>query len=140
MKQSLYLITLSFTNKGIAVTRYGLKVSSGYPIVTSLFTTMTCLLGILCSFAHSTTDVLGSGQFGIVFKGQWADPKTGRKMDVAVKMLKEGSKDEDKVKFLQEAAIVGQFSHPNVVKLHGTIIEGEQVSMCHGVASVYPIT
>ena len=30
-------------------------------------------------------------------------------MDVAVKVLKEGAKEKDRVKFLQEAAINGQF-------------------------------
>ena len=50
------------------------------------------------------------------------------KNDVAVKMLKEGADELEKVKFLQEAAIMGQFSHPNVVKLYGVITEGEPVS------------
>ena len=27
--------------------------------------------------------------------------------------------EKDRVKFLQEPAIMGEFSHPNVVKLHG---------------------
>ncbi len=50
------------------------------------------------------------------------------KIDVAVKTLKEGASEEDKVKFLQEAAIMGQFSHPNVVRFYGIVIEGEPVS------------
>jgi serine/threonine protein kinase len=50
-------------------------------------------------------------------------------VEVAVKTLKEGAGEEDKVKFLQEAAIMGQFSHPNVVKLYGVITEGESVSL-----------
>jgi serine/threonine protein kinase len=53
----------------------------------------------------------------------------GEKIEVAVKTLKEGAGEEDKVKFLQEAAIMGQFSHPNVVKLYGIITEGEPVSL-----------
>ena len=48
-------------------------------------------------------------------------------VDVAVKTLKEGSGEEDKVKFLREATIMGQFNHPNVVKLHGIVIESEPV-------------
>ena len=47
---------------------------------------------------------------------------------MAVKTLQEGTSEEDKVKFLQEAAIMGQFSHPNVVKLYGVVTEGEPVS------------
>ena len=44
-------------------------------------------------------------------------------------MLKEGASEQDKIKFLQEAAIIGQFSHPNIVKLHGMVSEGEPVSL-----------
>ena len=49
-------------------------------------------------------------------------------MDVAVKQLQSGASEEDKVKFLQEAAINGQFRHPNVVKLIGVVTVGEPVS------------
>ena len=47
---------------------------------------------------------------------------------VAVKMLKAGACEEEKVKFLQEAAINGQFHHPNIVKLLGVVTVGEPVS------------
>jgi hypothetical protein len=49
-------------------------------------------------------------------------------MDVAVKQLQPGASEEEKVKFLQEAAINGQFRHPNVVKLMGVVTTGEPVS------------
>ena len=48
-------------------------------------------------------------------------------MDVAVKMLKEGAKEKDRVKFLQEAAINGQFHHPSIIKLQGVVTIGEPV-------------
>ena len=47
---------------------------------------------------------------------------------VAVKTLKSESK-ESKVKFLQEAAIMGQFNHRNVVMMHGVVLSGTPVSM-----------
>ena len=72
--------------------------------------------------------MIGSGQFGKVHQGRWTSPKGEGKVDVALKTLKEGAGEQDKVKFLQEAAIMGQFSHPNVVKLHGVVTEGEPVS------------
>ena len=50
-------------------------------------------------------------------------------MEVAVKTLKEGSDKQDRVKFLQEAAIMGQFKHPNVVTMYGVVTEGEPVSL-----------
>ena len=49
-------------------------------------------------------------------------------MDVAVKLVHPGASEEEKVKFLQEAAINGQFRHPNVVKLMGVVTLGEPVS------------
>ena len=69
---------------------------------------------------------LGSGQFGTVSKGIWQSPMGV--MDVAVKQLQPGASEEDKVKFLQEAAINGQFKHPNIVKLMGVVTIGKPVS------------
>ena len=43
-------------------------------------------------------------------------------------MLKEGSTEEELVKFLQEATIMGQFHHPNVIQLHGVVTSGSPVS------------
>ena len=60
-------------------------------------------------------------------KGVWL-LSSGSK-EVAVKILKEGSSDKDKVMFLQEAAINGQFWHPNVVRLMGVVTVGEPVSI-----------
>ena len=70
---------------------------------------------------------LGSGQFGVVFKGVWRSSSRGE-VEVAVKTLKEGSGEEDRVKFLQEAAIMGQFKHPNVVEMYGVVTAEEPVS------------
>ena len=63
-------------------------------------------------------------------------------MEVALKTLKEGSSELDKVKFLQEAAIMAQFRHPNIVTLHGVVSDKEPVSVCtvdlHPVANLIP--
>ena len=71
---------------------------------------------------------LGSGQFGEVYSGEWVGAEGMVK--VAVKTLKEGAGKEDRVKFLQEAAIMGQFQHHNLVTMHGVIIAEEEVSQC----------
>ena len=76
--------------------------------------------------SFSITSVLGSGNFGTVCKGMWEF--SGGQLKVAVKMLKDGASEEDKIKFLQEAAIMGQFSHPNVVKMHGVVTISDPVS------------
>ena len=44
-----------------------------------------------------------------------------------MKLLKSGSTEEERVKFLQEAAIMGQFMHPNILKLHGVVTLSEPV-------------
>ena len=68
---------------------------------------------------------LGHGYFGSVKAGRWL--ANGQSVKTAVKMLKECASKEDKVKFLQEAAIMGQFDHPNIVKLYGVVIDSDPV-------------
>ena len=38
--------------------------------------------------------------------------------------MKPEADEEDKVKFLQEAAIMAQFKHPNVINLYGVVSTG----------------
>ena len=40
-----------------------------------------------------------------------------------MKMLNTDASDKDKLRFLQEAAIMCQFDHQNVIKLHGVVTE-----------------
>lgn len=92
---------------------------------------------IECHF-NSAMEHLGSGRFGTVKKGVW---KTlGGEREVAVKMLQSGPTSQDTIMFLQEAATMGQFRHPNVVQLLGVVTLGEPVgdeksakhsSLCH---------
>ncbi|XP_064386577.1 ephrin receptor 1-like isoform X2 [Halichondria panicea] len=70
---------------------------------------------------------LGSGQFGSVELGQWNRHGT-KPVDVALKSLTKTS-EEDKVKFLQEAAIMAQFRHPNVIMLYGVIAKEEPMTL-----------
>ena len=83
--------------------------------------------------SHRATECLGSGQFGTVNKGVWQSPTST--MEVAIKTLKSTAKEEDRVKFLQEGAIMGQFRHPNVVKLHGIVREQQTVSLTPSIES-----
>ena len=85
---------------------------------------------LLCLHLYVTdrvTDYLGSGQFGTVNKGVWTTP-TGS-VPVAIKTLNDNTSEDERVKYLQEAAIMGQFHHPNVVKLHGVVTIGDPVSI-----------
>ena len=61
---------------------------------------------------------LGEGNFGLVMSGHWNT--NGESIPVAIKTLKieEGTSD---IEFLQEATILGQFHHINVLKLLGVV-------------------
>ena len=74
-------------------------------------------------------DCLGSGEFGVVNRGRWHTTETvgDQSVEVAIKTLRTAAQEADKVKFLQEAAINGQFRHPNIVQLHGVVTMGEPV-------------
>ncbi len=64
-------------------------------------------------------DLLGSGHFGVVMKGTWESP--GGTIPVAIKTANSDTSEDEQLKFLQEAAIMGQFRHPNIVQLHGVV-------------------
>ena len=51
------------------------------------------------------------------------------KREVAVKSLADGSTEEKRIQFLQEAAIMSQFTHPNVITLYGVLLEEKHVSI-----------
>lgn len=66
---------------------------------------------------------LGRGHFGDVMKGRLRT--TGEQ--VAVKTCRDNVLPTTKDKFLQEAAILAQYSHPNIVKLIGFATDKEPV-------------
>ena len=70
---------------------------------------------------------LGSGEFGDVCKALWSI--SGATKAMAIKTLKPGSSEGDQIRFLQEAAIMGQFNHPFVLKLYGVVTVGDPVSL-----------
>nr|XP_012645701.1 tyrosine-protein kinase Fer isoform X2 [Microcebus murinus] len=67
-------------------------------------------------------ELLGKGNFGEVYKGTLKD-----KTFVAVKTCKEDLPQELKIKFLQEAKILKQYDHPNIVKLVGVCTQRQPV-------------
>ncbi len=54
-----------------------------------------------------------------------------KEIEVAVKSLKKVASTEEKVRFLQEAAIMGQFDHPYIVQIYGIIALEEEVCCAH---------
>ena len=71
---------------------------------------------------NSVLEKLGSGEFGTVHLGMWSNGST-EPIQVAVKTLNSQCSEPDKVKFLREAAIMGQFESDNIVRLYGVVTE-----------------
>uniref|UniRef100_A0A665T5T1 receptor protein-tyrosine kinase n=1 Tax=Echeneis naucrates TaxID=173247 RepID=A0A665T5T1_ECHNA len=70
--------------------------------------------------AISKQKVIGVGEFGEVFRGVMRTP--GRaEVAVAIKTLKPGYSEKQRQDFLSEASIMGQFSHPNIIRLEGVV-------------------
>ena len=80
-----------------------------------------------CLFCSKVKE-LGSGAFGLVSLAVWEDKK------VAVKTLNSEANEKEKIKLLQEAAVMGQFIHENVIRLFGIITE-EPIGMVMEFAS-----
>ena len=76
---------------------------------------------------YSVMEILGKGQFARVNRGIWTKPD-GEELEVAVKVVSEVADERDRIRFLQEAALMGQFTHTNVLTLHGVVTnEGNKV-------------
>ena len=91
-----------------------------------LATTVTIIITICHYLCLRFLEPLGSGQFGQVCKAEWCISGATKKL--AVKNLRPDLPEEEKVRFLQEAAIMGQFCHPGVVRLYGVVTVGYPVS------------
>ena len=65
---------------------------------------------------------MGVGEFGVINRAMW-EPSTGKEIEVAVKSLNTDADEKDKLRSLQEAAIMCQFDHENVIKLYGVVTE-----------------
>ena len=73
---------------------------------------------------------LGQGNFGVVIKAEAKNiiPEE-ESSTVAIKVLKEGANDQTKKEFFREAALMQEFSHPNILRLLGVCIEEEPFCM-----------
>ncbi|XP_065899401.1 uncharacterized protein [Dysidea avara] len=65
---------------------------------------------------------LGAGEFGVVTCGMWK-PSPSKKTEVAIKSLNVNATEKDRLRFLQEAVIMCQFHHENVIKLYGVVTD-----------------
>ncbi|XP_078281259.1 ephrin type-A receptor 8 isoform X2 [Rhinoraja longicauda] len=70
--------------------------------------------------------VIGSGEFGEVCYGRLKLPAK-REIPVALKTLKVGYSEKQRCDFLSEASIMGQFDHPNIIRLEGVVTRNKPV-------------
>uniref|UniRef100_A0A0N4ZIK1 receptor protein-tyrosine kinase n=1 Tax=Parastrongyloides trichosuri TaxID=131310 RepID=A0A0N4ZIK1_PARTI len=70
---------------------------------------------------------LGSGSFGEVYEGEGKNiPMYGNKtISFAIKSLKPGYSEDDRIKFLKEAILMNNFDHRNIVKLLGVCFDND---------------
>lgn len=73
---------------------------------------------------QSVTVSFTPGEFGEVFRGVMKSPARGE-VAVAIKTLKPGYSEKQRQDFLSEASIMGQFSHPNIIRLEGVVTKCE---------------
>ncbi|XGW06355.1 hypothetical protein V3C99_016566 [Haemonchus contortus] len=68
---------------------------------------------------------LGTGSFGEVWEGVATRlPMRDRETRVAIKTLRQGYEESEKIRFMKEAILMNNFDHPNIVKLLGVCLEG----------------
>ncbi|XP_027626465.1 ephrin type-A receptor 8, partial [Tupaia chinensis] len=67
--------------------------------------------------------IIGSGESGEVCYGRLRVPGQ-RDVPVAIKALKAGYTERQRRDFLSEASIMGQFDHPNIIRLEGVVTRG----------------
>lgn len=60
------------------------------------------------------------GEFGEVCSGRLKLPGK-REICVAIKTLKAGFTEQQRLDFLSEASVIGQFEHPNIIHLEGVV-------------------
>ncbi|XP_061934745.1 activated Cdc42 kinase Ack [Apis cerana] len=67
------------------------------------------------------SDQLGDGSFGIVRRGEWTSP-SGRKLPVAVKVLKADSQPSVIENFVSEVQVMHTLDHQNLIRLYGVVL------------------
>uniref|UniRef100_A0A4W6GB22 receptor protein-tyrosine kinase n=1 Tax=Lates calcarifer TaxID=8187 RepID=A0A4W6GB22_LATCA len=70
--------------------------------------------------------IIGAGEFGEVCSGPLRLPGK-REIQVAIKTLKAGYTEQQRRDFLWEASIMGQFNHPNIIRLEGVVTKSKPV-------------
>lgn len=67
-----------------------------------------------------------------MYKGTLKTSSGKKEIPVAIKTLKAGYTEKQRVDFLSEASIMGQFSHHNIIRLEGVVSKCEAWGVLRG--------
>ena len=76
----------------------------------------------ICKFVHYTNINFITGQFGNVFQSTLL--RESGPIKVAVKTFRNINNSTKEASFIKEMAQLSRLVHPNIIKMHGMIIEG----------------
>ncbi|XP_031407370.1 probable leucine-rich repeat receptor-like serine/threonine-protein kinase At3g14840 isoform X2 [Punica granatum] len=119
----IFLIVCILWRKGCLGQKFALgRDTKGLELQTSSFTLQEM---IAATNNFSDANKIGEGGFGPVYKGILSDGRA-----VAVKQLSHKSRQGNR-EFLNEIGMISVLQHPNLVKLYGCCVEGDQLLLVY---------
>ncbi|OBS69691.1 hypothetical protein A6R68_01769 [Neotoma lepida] len=83
-------------------------------------------------------EVIGAGSFGEVRRGR-LQPRGRREQAVAIQALWAGGAESLKMTFLGRAALLGQFQHPNILRLEGVVTKSRPIMVLTELMELGPL-
>nr|XP_058929442.1 ephrin type-B receptor 6 isoform X2 [Kogia breviceps] len=83
-------------------------------------------------------EVIGAGSFGEVRRGR-LQPRGRREQAVAIQALWSGGAESLQTAFLGQAAVLGQFQHPNILRLEGVVTKSQPLMVVTELMELGPL-
>ncbi|XP_045877082.1 ephrin type-B receptor 6 isoform X2 [Meles meles] len=83
-------------------------------------------------------EVIGAGSFGEVRRGR-LQPRGRREQAVAIQALWAGGAESLQMTFLGQAAVLGQFQHPNILRLEGVVTKSRPLMVLTELMELGPL-
>ncbi|XP_036719258.1 ephrin type-B receptor 6 isoform X7 [Balaenoptera musculus] len=83
-------------------------------------------------------EVIGAGSFGEVRRGR-LQPRGRREQTVAIQALWSGGAESLQTAFLGQAAVLGQFQHPNILRLEGVVTKSRPLMVVTELMELGPL-
>nr|XP_045016950.1 ephrin type-B receptor 6 isoform X2 [Jaculus jaculus] len=83
-------------------------------------------------------EVIGAGSFGEVRRGR-LQPRGRREQAVAIQALWAGGAESLQMTFLSRAALLGQFQHPNILRLEGVVTKSRPLMVLTELMELGPL-